>query len=73
MIILYKGTNTEEEFNEKPIKDDHPKRHHTYIYWREQPIYYVLLTLPIKQVFDKVRFQCISLVRVVRKNTTWLT
>ena len=26
---------TEEEFNEKPIKDNHPKRHHTYIYWRD--------------------------------------
>ena len=35
MITLYKESNTEEEFNEKPIKDDHPKRHHTYIYWRE--------------------------------------
>ena len=28
-------SNTEEEFNEKLVKDDEPKRHHTYIYWRE--------------------------------------
>ena len=34
MTTLYKESNTEEEFNEKPIKDSHPKRHHTYIYWR---------------------------------------
>ena len=35
MTTLYKESNTEEEFNKKPIKDNHPKRHHTYIYWRE--------------------------------------
>ena len=28
-------SNTEEEYNEKPIKDDEPKRHHTYVYWHE--------------------------------------
>ena len=28
----YIESNTEEGFNEKPIKDDDPKRHHTYIY-----------------------------------------
>ena len=25
-------SNTEEKFNEKLVKDDEPKRHHTYIY-----------------------------------------
>ena len=37
MIISYKENNSEKEFREKPIKGDHPKRHHTYmyIYWRE--------------------------------------
>ena len=37
MITSYKDSNTEKEFNEKPMKDDHSKRHHIYIYWREYP------------------------------------
>ena len=42
MIISYKESNTEKEFREKPMKGDHPKRHHTYmyIYWHEySPIF----------------------------------
>ena len=37
MTALYEESNTEEQFNEKRIKGDHTKRHHTYtcIYWRE--------------------------------------
>ena len=34
MITSYIESNTEEEFNEKLVKDDEPKRHHTYIYRR---------------------------------------
>ena len=35
MLTSSKECNTEKEFYEKPMKDDHPKRHHTYIYWPE--------------------------------------
>ena len=35
MITLYKASGIEEKFNEKHIKHDHPKKHHTYIYSRE--------------------------------------
>ena len=34
-MTSYIESNTEKEFNEKQIKDDDPKRHHTYIYWPE--------------------------------------
>ena len=39
MITSHKESNIEKEFNENPMKDDHPKRHHTYIYWHEYPLF----------------------------------
>ena len=31
-MTSYIESNTEEEFNKKLVKDDEPKKHHTYIY-----------------------------------------
>ena len=57
MTTLYKKSNTEEDFNEKRIKDNHSqKTPHLYLLARMTP-YYVLVTLRIKLVFEKYVFK----------------
>ena len=72
MITLYKESNTEEKFNKKRLRHGHPKKHHTYIYIGENNPAYLPVTLMIEFVFNAACFQSRSLVRVVRKNITWL-
>ena len=56
MITSYKESNTEEEFNEKLIKDDHPKdTTYMFIGVNNPPIMFV--TLMIKLVFKKYVFE----------------
>ena len=37
MITSYKESSTKVKLNKNPIKLGHPKKHHTYVSWQEQP------------------------------------
>ena len=66
----YNASGSEEDLNGKRIKHDHPKNTTAIFIGENDPP--LSVTLPIELLFNVVSFQSIPLVRVVRKNITWV-